>query len=335
MSANLNLDVVTTGQSAKEATINAAFAELDSKLTATLTLSAYTGPTLSQMQRNGVILYTGVAAATSITFPGTFTGMQIVRSDPSNTHAAHLVCGTATYDLPVGDSVLLMFDGTANGMFELAGGGGGGSPTMWRIHVDAIASGSNATMGELVYSLSGTSQTPSGAVASNSYDPTGQPVSNLYDGNATTWWGGASLPVDVDYTFATGQRFDKVTITPRPSPYYTQAPDTFEIYCSYDSGVTFILAGAFTHTWTSDTPVDFTFTTPAAPTYHTLASLTDVNVTEGSGIDKDLLKWDNATSKWIPISPLAAVEAACAAAPTSAPGGGPHLWLNAGVLTYS
>ncbi len=43
--------------------------------------------------------------------------------------------------------------------------------------------------------------------------------------------------------------------------------------------------------------VDITF--PSGGGASTLATLTDVNVTEGSGIDGYVLKWDNATSKWV------------------------------------
>lgn len=59
---------------------------------------------------------------------------------------------------------------------------------------------------------------------------------------------------------------------------------------------------------------DATWATPAGGS--TLQSLTDVNITEGAGIDKQYLRWDNGTSKWIASLAPASVQITRATAQT-------------------
>lgn len=271
---------------------------LDSKLTATLDLdltSADASPTTADLQTYAILNAKNATAARVVTLP-TFTGTIKIITDPGNTHTVEIVRGTTNFNMAAGSSTEVKLDGTSNYMVEIGGGGssggglpsggstgqvltklsatdgdadwvsiGGLPPTVYRLTINSIASGTTPTIAEVAFSKSGSVQDPVSAVASSNYDPVTQPLTNLWDHDTTTWWGGGTPPMHVDFTFAAGEDFDKVTLTPRDSGNYPQAPSNFDILVSYDAGTTFIATQSFTHTWASGTAVDFTITSIPSP----------------------------------------------------------------------
>ncbi len=129
MSNNLNIVQMTTSQAQKETTHNDANAQLDAAITETYDADVSAGNvTLSSAQFRGAVRFLVEGAATSgreLILPAV-KHMFLVTADVGNTDPITVVKGTTTFDLDPDDTAIFYTDGTADGLVQVAGGGGGG-----------------------------------------------------------------------------------------------------------------------------------------------------------------------------------------------------------------
>lgn len=128
MSNNLNRPTLTQNQNAKEVTVNDSDGILDAAITETLSVSVASGNvalTQQQWTRNVRFLLTGATVAGRTVTLFQSKRFAIMTADGANTENVQLVRGATTYDLAPGVAVLVITDGTADGMdvFEVNSGG--------------------------------------------------------------------------------------------------------------------------------------------------------------------------------------------------------------------
>jgi hypothetical protein len=131
MSSNLNITALTASQNNKEVTVNDATEALDAALTEILTsdfTSADVTLTDAQLRENVAHLLDNVTVARVFTVPA-IKHMFIVIGGTGNTNTVTVTRGITTEDIVTDDVKLMYTDGTADGLFVIAGGGGGGSST--------------------------------------------------------------------------------------------------------------------------------------------------------------------------------------------------------------
>jgi len=120
VSNNLNLDQLTTGQSSKEATINAATAQLDAALTETLALDFTAADIVisaANYERNLRFTLTNTGTHHQLTL---LAQKKLSLLSNGSGHAVSVILGTTTLIVPDGQHNLVYTDGTANGLFLIS-----------------------------------------------------------------------------------------------------------------------------------------------------------------------------------------------------------------------
>lgn len=120
--ANLNAPFITAAQDQKEVTANAAFARFDAALTETLAVSVASGnavPTAEQVRPAFRLAVTGASTAgRTVTLP-ILKKPHVISLDAASTNSVSIVRGTASVTVYPGATVLVMTDGTTNGLVRL------------------------------------------------------------------------------------------------------------------------------------------------------------------------------------------------------------------------
>lgn len=263
MSNNLNLDQLAVNQASKEATINSATAQLDAALTEVLAVdvtAANQSVTLANMRRNQLITVTGATVAGRTVTLAAVKRTILVRTDVTNTKPVAIVVGSTSIPVAPGSLVILSMDGTTNGLVSLG--------AAWAITAQ-----------------SGTTYTFALADAGTTVEST--------SGSATTF----TLPANATVAFPIGAEIECIQqgaglLTIAPAGGVTLHGTALATTTQYQRVK---LRKIATDEWNCAVIGSGS----GGGGSSTLATLTDVNVTEGAGIDGQFLKWDNATSRWI------------------------------------
>lgn len=131
MSSNLPWTALAENQASPEAPINDAHELFDNALTGTYVADVNAGNVnVSSAQSTARrILVKNASVADRIVTLVAAIRILLVQSDAANTHDVEIKVGTATFDLEPGSAVIVVMDGTTNGMQALpfaSGDGGGG-----------------------------------------------------------------------------------------------------------------------------------------------------------------------------------------------------------------
>jgi len=138
MSNNLNRPTLTQNQNAKEVTVNDSDGILDAAITETLSVIVASGNvalTQQQWTRNVRFRITDATVAGRTVTLFQSKRFAIITADSANTENVQLVRGATTYDLAPGVAVLVITDGTADGMdvYEVNSGGSGPVPVPYDV----------------------------------------------------------------------------------------------------------------------------------------------------------------------------------------------------------
>jgi hypothetical protein len=123
-SPQLAVPHVAPSQNLKETTINGAIDRLDSSVNRGLDVSVASASqtlTNAQFRENGVFRITGATTVgRTVTVPA-IARVFIARGDGANTESVDVVRGSVSIPLPPGVTIAFRADGTANGLFRVAG----------------------------------------------------------------------------------------------------------------------------------------------------------------------------------------------------------------------
>lgn len=127
MSATLGVTAIAAGQNQKEVTANAADNRIALALTATFDANVTAGNvTVTTAQMQQALLIRAINATTAgrtVTLPGV-ARVIVLHNPAANTQSVGFVRGTTTLTLTVGQTVVAVLDGTANGLVSLLRGVG-------------------------------------------------------------------------------------------------------------------------------------------------------------------------------------------------------------------
>lgn len=295
MSTNISNTVLTVGQSSKEATISQMFSEIDAGMSETLSIdltSANASLTASQMKASLTVLaINATVSGRTVTLNATSPVKRflLLANAAANTQNVAFVVGSTSITLAPGQNKLVYLDGTTNGMVKA----------------------NQSSFAEL---LDVNESTP----------PTnGQTL--RFDSASGKWvpWGWITTTQTASYTFVAADANTTVEYNSSSAGTFTIPPNssvafplgtaleiiqqgTAAITVAPGSGVT--LDGPVLVTGTRYERMiarqvatnEWNVVALAAGSGSTaLSALSDVNVTEGAGIDGFSLVWNNSTSKWI------------------------------------
>lgn len=303
MSGELSLDSVSPTQTSKETTINAVFAEIEASIAGVLVVDCSAGNgavSATQAKRNSVVRIAGNTVARTVTFSPT---KRLLTVKNTGSAAVTLTVGSTTSSLGAGAATVMYMDGTTNGLEVLALGG-------------AIAT-TNLT----------------------DVDESTPPTTNQFlrwNAGTSKWipWSWAVSTQTANYTLVLGDAASTLRMNVATANTLTIPPNS-SVAFPIGSEVEVIQAGAGLTTITAGAGVTLNTPSAASTAQHqrcflrktatdtwnavwmaaagggggatALSGLSDVNVTEGSGIDGKYLKWNDATSKWIPDTPAGGV----------------------------
>lgn len=287
MSNNLALVQVSPTQSSKEATINQALGQLDAALTDCLAISLSGGTyslALSDYQQHvGYVLTSAPSDHTVFNVP-----MQKKLSIFVNnsSHSVDLVYGTTTITIGETSANLIYTDGTANGM-ALAIGPQGPKP------LQAVAPWATST--------SYTSVAPASFVFENgnAYECLTSHISGSFASDLTAgYWGiianGGITPFVLPVAaWVTATAY----VAGPPASVVTDAGSSYVCLTAHTSGTFATDLGAGKWLLLAEAGTNGTNGSPGATT---LAGCTDVTITSAS--DKQFLRYDTASSKWVNFS---------------------------------
>lgn len=298
MSNNLNLSQVANNQASKEVTINSALLQIDAATTEHVSISVASANgdiTAAQLTRNVHFYITAATVVGRIVTVDTPTKRLIaVEADATNTQSVDLVCGTTHITIKPGSCFIVYLDGTANGAKAINAPG-------------ALASLSDVNVSTLPDKAVLRYDLASGKWIASLWAVTSQAASYTFvlaDSNSTvecTSAGAATftIPLNASVAFSVGTEIECVQygaglLTIAGAGGVTLHGISLVTTTQYQR---LLLRKVATDEW--NVAIIGSAAGGGGGGATTLATLTDVNVTEGAGIDGKYLKWDNATSKWI------------------------------------
>jgi hypothetical protein len=297
---NIVVTTLSAGQTSKEATISQMVAELDAGVTDFLSLDATSGNvsvSSSNLKSHSKFRVFGHTVARTLTFTTPVKRGVVVEN--AGTAALSVIVGSTTLSLAAASAMLYYLDGTTNGIAVSVTAGATTFAGLTDVNVPTPADKSaliyDSASGKWIAALwpvttqSGTTYTFVLADANSTVEST--------SASATAF----TIPANATVAFNVGTEIECIQqgaglLTISPAAGVTLHGTALVTTTQYQRVK---LRKIATNEW--NCAVIGSGTGGGGST--TLAALTDVNVTEGSGIDGQYLKWDNATSKWIPGTP--------------------------------
>lgn len=143
MSNNLDLDQVGANQNQKEVTINDQSAQLDAAVTERFEVDVTAGnETITADDYRDAVYYDVIGATTAgreVTLQA-IKRLIVISSSEDATESIDIILGTTTETIPATEKRLIYTDGTANGLFVVSGGTGGGGATTFLALTDTPGS---------------------------------------------------------------------------------------------------------------------------------------------------------------------------------------------------